>query len=1096
MFIQKFTIVVSAILSVILISSNGECKTTKLDNDIGNLETEWLFQTDPGDIGMKEGWSTPPFNDTAWKTIRVPGYWESQGFNSTDPKVEASTDPLMKGYDGVAWYRLRFTMPSEWAGKDLTLSLGSVDDQDQVYLNGTLVGATGPGIEQSVLIQRQYKIPAARFLQDKENVLSIRVVDNGGPGGMVGPYVFLLPENVFKSSMTVPQSDRPLAARFMNPAAENRILKIIHSWPDEPDSQDTLRQLLILQGFGGVVCNLSFNDYLQSETRWTALKRALDEAKKSGMAMWLYDEKGYPSGTAGGLTMKGHPEWEVRGLLYADEVVDGKPVQITVPPGKIISAYAYPLSTQSIDISAGINIESNITDGKLSWQPSSGKWHVMVITESVLYDHTFASASFGDRIPYINLLMPEPTARFLELAHQQYAAHLGSDLGKYFISTFTDEPSLMNRWVDQAPYRAIPWAPNLPGEFKKRRGYDIQPLIPLLVGESDVKSARVRYDFWKTIGELVSENFFGQIETWCKAHNVASGGHLVQEEPLMDHVAFYGNFFQCLRKMGAPGIDCLTSVPSQVPPHIGRMISSAADLEGKTLTMSETSDFGQIYRAAGDTRPITNVTEDEIKGTCNRLFLSGINTITSYYSWTGINSKQIRRLNEWVGRCSTMLQGGHHASDIAVLYPAESVWPKFTPSKSGPTDSASAMKVEQIFNSVSDALYASRREFSYIDTRTISEARIEGGTLVYGKLKWRVLILPGVDTLPMSAWKKLQEFQKGGGIVIAAGALPANSDTEFPSTQVKGISRLMFGGFGESKFIVNLSGGMGIYIPFGDDILLAAALDSIIERDVTTSDRSAPIRMTHRSIDGYEVFFIINDGAKPWSGTVSVAATGEGQLFNLSDGQISSLSGPNNIKLDLAPYDAVILRFAKSRPLARFKVTNGALPLPSMKPLPFIKPTVTNGQYVNCELQGNKDEKQSWSWKVVSTLTKGQTDTFAFLLFSYPQLLDMSATDLISFDTWVPEGQNSTAKMIMMLHEKDGGDYFIDTNRSLNASGYQKLIIPIDRFQLAPWSSDKDGQLNIKQIERIVIGWGGYFGNEGEKLEFSVGNPLIGKFPK
>ena len=991
MFIQKLTVVVSAILSVIFISSGSECKTIKLDSDIGNLEMPWLFQTDPSDIGMKDGWSTVAFNDSSWKTIKVPGYWEPQDINSTDP--------LMKGYDGVAWYRLHFTMPSEWSGKDLTLSLGSVDDQDQVYLNGTLVGATGPGIEQSVLVQRQYKIPAARFLQDKENVLAIRVVDNGGPGGIVGPYVFLLPESVFKLSMTVPQSNRSLAARFMNPAAENRILKIIHSWPDEPDAQDTLRQLLISQGFGGVVCNLSFNDYLQSETRWTALKRALDEAKKSGMAMWLYDEKGYPSGTAGGLTMNGHPEWEVRGLLYADEVIEGKPAQITVPPGKIISAYAYPLSTQGINISGGINIESNITDGKLSWQPPSGKWHVMVITESTLYEHTFAAASFGDRIPYINILMPEPTARFLELTHQQYAAHLGSDLGKYFISTFTDEPSLMNRWVDQAPYRAIPWAPNLPGEFMKRNGYDIQPLIPLLVGESDAKSSRVRYDFWKTIGELVSENFFGQIDEWCGQHNVASGGHLVQEEPLMDHVAFYGNFFQCLRKMGAPGIDCLTSMPSQVPPHIGRLISSAADLDGKTLTMSETSDFGQIYRPTGDTRPITNVTEDEIKGTCNRLFLSGINTITSYYSWTEITSKQISRLNEWVGRCSTMLRGGHHASDIAVLYPVESVWPKFSPSRSGSTDSPSAMKIEQIFNNVSDTLYASRREFSYIDAKTILDSSIEKGVLIHRQLRWRVIILPGVDTLPISAWKKLQEFQKGGGIVIAVGALPANSDTEFPSAQVKSISKSMFGDSGESKFIVNSSGGMGAYIPFGDDIQLIGALDSILERDVMTSDRRAPIRMTHRSIDGYEVFFIINDGAKPWSGSVSVAANGAGQLFNLSDGGISSLSGPKNIKLNLASYDAVILRFAKGRPLARYKVTNGALPLPSLKPLPFVKPTVTNGQYVNCELQGNKDEKPGWSWRVVSTLTKGQTDTFAFLLFGFPQLLDLSAADLISFDT-------------------------------------------------------------------------------------------------
>ena len=32
---------------------------------------------------------------------------------------------------------------------------------------------------------------------------------------------------------------------------------------------------------------------------------------------------------------------------------------------------------------------------------------------------------------------------------------------------------------------------------------------------------------WNTVGELVSENYFGQIQTWCREHNVLSGGHLL-----------------------------------------------------------------------------------------------------------------------------------------------------------------------------------------------------------------------------------------------------------------------------------------------------------------------------------------------------------------------------------------------------------------------------------------------------------------------------------------------------------------------------------------------------------------------------------------
>jgi hypothetical protein len=52
-------------------------------------------------------------------------------------------------------------------------------------------------------------------------------------------------------------------------------------------------------------------------------------------------------------------------------------------------------------------------------------------------------SNLSDKIPYVNLLMPEPTRRFLAVTHQAYADRLGSDLGKDFMATFTDEPSLM-----------------------------------------------------------------------------------------------------------------------------------------------------------------------------------------------------------------------------------------------------------------------------------------------------------------------------------------------------------------------------------------------------------------------------------------------------------------------------------------------------------------------------------------------------------------------------------------------------------------------------------------------------------------------------
>ena len=87
---------------------------------------------------------------------------------------------------------------------------------------------------------------------------------------------------------TVTRATQPdLSARFANPPPEVRILRIIHNWPDKPEAQDQLLGKLQQRGFGGVVCNVSFDQYTESEAKWTAFTRAVGETKKAGMAMWL-----------------------------------------------------------------------------------------------------------------------------------------------------------------------------------------------------------------------------------------------------------------------------------------------------------------------------------------------------------------------------------------------------------------------------------------------------------------------------------------------------------------------------------------------------------------------------------------------------------------------------------------------------------------------------------------------------------------------------------------------------------------------------------------------------------------------------------------
>jgi hypothetical protein len=176
-----------------------------------------------------------------------------------------------------------------------------------------------------------------------------------------------------------------LVRRFADPPAEARILKIIHNWPDASPAQDDLIRQLTRQGFGGVVCNVSFDDYLVSETKWRSFQRAVVEAKRAGWALWLYDERGYPSGNAGGIVLSDHPEWEASGLLIAEAATDGSLVTLAAPPGRPFLAAVFPARDKRIDLAGKVDLAMQVREGRLTWQPPPGRWQVLIVTQKRLY---------------------------------------------------------------------------------------------------------------------------------------------------------------------------------------------------------------------------------------------------------------------------------------------------------------------------------------------------------------------------------------------------------------------------------------------------------------------------------------------------------------------------------------------------------------------------------------------------------------------------------------------------------------------------------------------------------------------------------------
>lgn len=886
----------------------------------------------------------------------------------------------------------------------------------------------------------------------------------------------------------LPNANRPMEERFAAPPGESRILMIQHMLPVEQGPQDEFLQSLLARGFGGMVTNNRFTDYLQSEENWQGLIRGVESAKKLGMALWLYDERGYPSGNAGGITMREHPEWEARGLFVTQGQSSGGAVEIECPPGRLIRAAAFPLADGQLKMDAALDLAGQVHDGKLTWEAPAGSWQVMAITEDRLYEGTHAAVSLADKLPYINLLMIEPTARFLEVTHDAYAARFGNDLGKWFIATFTDEPSLMSLFMRPQPWSVLPWAPNLPVEFEKRRGYALEPVIPQLVSGSGPTVGRARYDFWWTVGELVSENFFGQIQKWCRNHNTLSGGHLLMEEAILTHVPLYGDFFRCIRRLDAPSMDCLTSIPSEVPWYVARLISSAAELEGRDVTMSETSDHCQRYRPQGDTRPVYKVSEEEIRGTCNRQIVNGITTITSYYSFDGLSNEQLVRLNEWIGRCCTMLKGGRQVADIAVVYPAETMWTRFAPGRNWVNDSpASARQVQATYEDVSRALYRQGRDFTYIDSRAIVEASIKDGALCVGPHSWRLVVLPCIDTLPMKAWENLASLWRSGGSIVAINALPANSETEFPSPAVQAIAQEVFGAARAGEVVSNEAGGLAVFLGVGTQALFGHVVDSVLEKDIVIPDGS-PLHGTHRRIDGHEVFFVINDSAEAWSGSISLGAVGAGEQWDPATGQISPLASPESIALNLQPYGGMLFRFAEAKPALRKPTAGGSLPVLLTTKLPEVSPGVGKGEFVQADVKQVSQAGQK-QWSAAATLAKSDVDTFLFLMFTYPNPVDLSQAAYLAFDVSIPEGQRAGASLLVILRDEDGIEYYANTHVPLSDTTSVRAYAAKNRFERAGWSKTPEGQLDFAKIREIRIGWGGYFGKEGETVAFTTGAP-------
>lgn len=555
-------------------------------------------------------------------------------------------------------------------------------------------------------------------------------------------------------------------------------LKIVHNFPKNEGASmeewkkqidEKLDQLTSL-GFGGVVTNSRFSDtdYLQNSDDWELFKYTLDQLQKRGLRAWIYDENGYPSGGAGGLTLAENPDYECRAIAKIPCAIPaGETVSLELPKGhkRFLYAASYVCDEKGVPTSFD-PIEEFVCDGNetsLTFQNTTkDTLTAYAFAEKHLYEGTHAEHNVFESRRYLDVTNPDAVREFIRNTYEKYTLHAkdhyisptGDDLIEAF---FTDEPSFMGCYIngnlyppkvrdqydDSIPlYPIVNFGRDVENTFESLSGLNFRKnLIYLFYGDS--KYAKdVRYFFHKTTSYLFEKNYYAQISDYCAANNARFSGHLLLEDDIRHHVIFEGNFFSLMRHMHFPGIDMLHSLPELVRRDMftPKLISSIAHAYNRPHVMSEVSAHAQGGKA----------TPAQMYASVALQYAYGVDIFTSYYSETHCEPAEYKRINNAIGSIVDTMKGSHSA-DVLLCYPIETFMLNHkTPdnwSYGNFTSEENACKkgLYDIMYELCDA----QVDFDFADMEVIKNLPIKNGRLM-GKAgeEYKYLVLPPMELTP------------------------------------------------------------------------------------------------------------------------------------------------------------------------------------------------------------------------------------------------------------------------------------------------------------------------------------------------------------
>ena len=337
-------------------------------------------------------------------------------------------------------------------------------------------------------------------------------------------------------------------------------------------------------------------------------------------------------------------------------------------------------------------------------------------------------------------------------------AHLEA-VGDRLLSAFGDHPPYAI-FSDSLEDYGSDWTPELLAEFQRRRGYDLKPLLPALIGDIGPETEAVRHDWGETLTELANERYLKPIHDWAREHSTLFRSQTYGFPP----VTLSSNRYEDLPEgEGKATINMWRQFSDT------RWAASAGHLFGSNVISSETWTWLHS--------PSFRATPLDMKAEADLHFLQGINQVVGHgwpYSppeagepgWRLYAAGAFDAHNPWfevmpdlsgyLQRVSFALRQGKPANDVALLLPNDDIWASFkariqrnrpATSLGGFDETGSNVTIDEsmprflkgeLIPQILDAGF----NLDFIDADAIDSVGIP----------YKVLILPGVDRIPPSAY--------------------------------------------------------------------------------------------------------------------------------------------------------------------------------------------------------------------------------------------------------------------------------------------------------------------------------------------------------